>query len=142
MGVKKRDTRTTKQRREAFLKCYSETCNVVHAAKKAKITRATHYVWMEDPDYAKAFQLYRQLAGEYMESMAVERASKGWTEPIHYQGKKCGTVRRYDGGLMMFLLRGLLPEKYGAKTEITGPQGTPVQAKIEVVFVKPGDSVA
>ena len=50
---------------------------------------------------------------------------------------QCGTVTRYDGGLMQFLLRGMMPERYGAKTELTGPQGAPIQAKIEVVFVKP-----
>jgi hypothetical protein len=40
---------------------------------------------------------------------------------------------------MQFLLRGMAPAKYGSKTEISGPQGTPVQAKIEVVFVNPPD---
>jgi hypothetical protein len=47
-------------------------------------------------------------------------------------------VRRYDSGLMQLLLRGMMPDKYGMqRAEISGPQGEPIQAKIEVVFVKP-----
>jgi len=38
------------------------------------------------------------------------------------------------------LLRGMLPEKYGARTEITGAQGAPLQAQITVQFVRPGDT--
>lgn len=70
----------------------------------------------------------------------MERATKGWLEPVFYQGARCGSVRRFDGSLLQFLLRGMLPEKYGHKTEISGPEGQPLQAKIEVVFVKPDDS--
>src|SRR5215831_1440150 len=66
-------------------------------------------------------------------------ASVGWEEDVFYQGAKCGTVTRYDSGLMQLLLKGFLPEKYGNKTEISGPQGAPVQARIEIVFVRPGD---
>jgi hypothetical protein len=139
MPRKKGDSRTTKQRRQVFLTCYSETCNILRAAKKARITRCLHYEWLKDAEYAKTFALYKKLAGEYMEAMAVERAAEGWLEPIHYQGKKCGTVRRYDGGLMQFLLRGLMPEKYGARAEV-GSAEAPVQAKIEVVFVRPDDT--
>jgi hypothetical protein len=79
-------------------------------------------------------------AGEHLETVAVERATKGWLEPIYYQGARCGSVRRYDGGLLQFLLRGTLPEKYGHKTEISGPEGAPLQAKVEVVFIKPHDA--
>lgn len=75
-----------------------------------------------------------------METVAIARASEGWLEPVYYQGVVCGHVRRFSDGLMQFLLRGLLPDKYGNKTEISGPQGAPMQAKIEVVFVKPGDT--
>jgi hypothetical protein len=80
-------------------------------------------------------------AGDYLESVAVERATVGWLEPIHYQGKVCGHVRRYDGGLLQFLLRGMMPEKYGVhRHQVSAPQGTPTQSKIEVVFVNPNRS--
>lgn len=129
--------RSTRQRQKIFLESYRETCNIVHAAREARINRASHYDWMKDEEYARLFGTIRQLAGEWFEAALIKRASVGWEEPVFYQGKKCGTVRRFDGGLGQFLLRGLMPEKYGNKTEISGPQGTPIQAKIEVVFVEP-----
>jgi hypothetical protein len=131
---------STKDRMHLFLEAYAETCHLGRAAQLAGIGRVTHYRWLEkSPSYAAAFAKRKRQAGEYMEDEAVRRAAKGWTEPVFYQGAKCGSIRRYDGGLMQFLLRGLLPEKYGSKTEISGPQGAPVQAKIEVTFVRPGD---
>jgi hypothetical protein len=72
--------------------------------------------------------------------VGIERAGEGWLEDVYYQGGVCGQVRRFDSGLLQFLLRGMMPEKYGSKTEISGPQGAPMQAKIEVVFVKPDES--
>jgi hypothetical protein len=136
---KAKDTRTTKEKMKEMLAHYAETCNVVRAAERAGIPRRLHYQWIDRwPRYAEVFEKTKRAAAEYMESVAVERASEGWLEPIYYQGSQCGEVRRYDSGLMQLLLRGLMPDKYGMqRAEISGPQGEPVQAKIEVVFVKP-----
>lgn len=135
---KKRDRRTTGQRQSAFLETFAETCNIWQAAKRAGIGRTTHYRWLvEDQAYVGEFDKVQRAAGEHVESTAVSRATDGWLEPVHYQGRVCGHVRRFSDGLAQFLLRGLLPDKYGNKTEISGPQGEPVQAKIEVIFVKP-----
>jgi len=134
---KRKDNRTTPERMRAMMNAYAETCNIVAAARKAGIARKTHYRWMERPKYAAVFEKTKRLAADYLESEAVTRATKGWLEPIYYQGSRCGSVRRYDGGLMQFLLRGMMPERYGSKTEISGPAGQPIQAKIEVVFVRP-----
>lgn len=133
----KKSPRSTQQRMQAFLDAFSDTCNVRVAAAKAGISRSTHYNWLLRPGYFKAFQQYRKHAADYLESVAVERATAGWLEPIYYQGSRCGSVRRYDGGLLQFLLRGFMPEKYGHKTEVTGPEGKPLQAEIKVTFVRP-----
>ena len=128
----------TAERKTTLIEAYAETCNVTVAARRAGVGRRAHYSWLEeDSNYAEAFRKVRVQAGEYLEGVGVDRATKGWLEPVYYQGARCGSVRRYDGGLLQFLLRGLLPEKYGQKTEISGPQGAPLQAKVEVVFVKP-----
>jgi len=140
-GKKRTGPKTTKERAQALLAAYAETCNIRQAAKRAGINRSTHYRWLEKyPRYAAVFQESKRAAADYLESVAVERASVGWLEPVHYQGAICGHVRRFDSGLMQFLLRGLKPDVYGVqKTEVSGPQGTPIQAKIEVTFVRPGD---
>jgi|SRR5215472_5387798 len=133
--------RTRKAKIQAFLAAYAETCRVTLASKAAGIGIRTHYFWLErDPEYAKAFDETRCLAADYVEAECIRRAVDGWTEDVHYQGQKCGEVRRYSDGLMMLLLKGLKPDVYGIqRTEVTGAMGTPMQARIEVVFVRPGE---
>jgi hypothetical protein len=135
------EPKSTVERARDLLKAYAETCNIRQACRKAKVARSTHYKWLEKyPKYRDSFTKTKLWAAEYLESVAVERASVGWLEPVHYQGAVCGHVRRFSDGLMMKLLTGMMPEKYGIKRqEISGPQGAPIQAKIEIVFVRPGD---
>ena len=138
---KEEDPRSVKQRQQDFLTAYADSLNLVRAAEVAKIDRTCHYRWYrKNGQYAEAFKKCKEIAGQYLETEAITRAGEGWEEDIFYQGAPCGKVRRYDSGLMQFLLRGLMPEKYGARQEISGPQGAPVPAKIEVVFVKPDDT--
>lgn len=133
-----RRAKTLKQRILGFLEDYRETCCITDAAKKNGIDRRQHYRWLQTkPLYAALFRETQAIAAEYLESELIKRASRGWLEPVFYQGAKCGSVRRYDGATGMALLRGLMPERYGNRTEISGPQGQPIQARIEVVFVKP-----
>lgn len=134
---KPKDNRTPQQRRDDFLKAYAATCNVLHAARKAGIERRRHYAWLEtDPHYAEAFSKVKEHAIDYLEAEAIRRSTAGWLEPVFYQGMKCGQVKRFDGSLLQFLLRGLRPQVYGHKTEVTGPQGKPIEGRIEVVFIK------
>ena len=137
-----RKTRTTNERIQAFLQAYSKTCNVVAACRLCGIARRTHYAWLKKyPPYAETFKECRRAAGDFLESIAVERATVGWTEPVLYQGKVAAHVRRYSDGLLMMLLRGFKPEKYGVqRQEISGPQEAPKQAKVEVVIVRPDGS--
>jgi hypothetical protein len=130
--------RSTKQRIMDFLHAYAETCSMTEAAKRAQVTTAAHYGWMKKfPKYRECFAEMKQLAGDYLEGVAVDRATNGWLEPIYYQGNRCGSVRRFDGGLLQFLLRGMMSERYGAKVEHTGPNQGPIETKIEVVFLEP-----
>jgi hypothetical protein len=137
-----RKQRTTSERIQAFLQAYSETCNVVAACRLCGIARRTHYAWLKKyPRYAEVFKESQRAAGDYLESEAVDRASKGWLEPVYYQGAVCGHVRRFSDGLLKFLLRGLKPDVYGTqRQEISAPRETPKQAKVEVVIVRPDGS--
>lgn len=128
------------ERQRDFLTAYADYFSVTRAAEAANIDRTAHHRWLrKNPKYAAAFAKRRELAGQFLEAEAITRAGDGWLEPVFYQGGECGEVRRFDSGLLQFLLRGLMPERYGSRTEISGPHGEPVQAKIEVVFVRPGE---
>lgn len=132
------DQERTRASIRAFLAAYRRTCNITKAAQAAGIGPRQHYRWLKDvAGYREAFDRAKVVASDYLEAVAVERATEGWEEPVFYQGIECGRVRRFDGGLLQFLLRGAKPEKYRSTTEVTGPGGGPVQNKLEIVFVGP-----
>lgn len=120
---------------DAFLAAYRLTGSITEAAAAAKIDRRLHYRWLDSPAYKEAFEKAKLEAGDMLEDVAIKRVREGTLEPVFYQGAICGSKRYYDSGLMQFLLRGLKPEKYGSKTEVTGAGGGPVD--ITVRFVKP-----
>jgi hypothetical protein len=124
-------------RQIAFLSSFEICCCVRSAARAAAVTRKTHYGWLQhDPAYVIAFEAARRVAADLLESEAIQRATTGWLVPVYYQGRQCGSVRRYSDGLMMFILRGLMPEKYGnKKPQIPATASAPVQHRINVVYV-------
>ena len=63
----------------------------------------------------------RIMAGDILEAEAHRRAVEGVEEPVGwYRGKPGGTVRRYSDNLLMFLLKGVLPERYKDRMEVAG----------------------
>lgn len=93
------------------------------AARQAGIARNALYLWKkDDPEFAAEWEAALIAGGETLEEEAVRRARDGWDEPVWYQGEQVGTVRRYSDTLMIFLLKGVMPEKYGdrQKVEMSG----------------------
>jgi len=125
----------------AFLAAYRLSGDVTAAAEAAKITRGAHYHWLKTSEsYRGAFERARIVVADSIEAAAIKRAREGVLEPVFYQGIKCGAVRRYPEGTAMFLLRGLKPEVYGAKTELTGAGGTPLSIEVRFVDPQPRDN--
>ena len=65
-----------------------------------------------DPEFAKKWADAEQEAADVLEREAWRRATEGTDEPVFYKGDQCGTIKRYSDNLLMFLLRGVRPEKY------------------------------
>lgn len=105
-------------KKRAFLVAYSELGNRTQAAKAAGIDRRNHSNWMRgDGEYRTAFEEAHQQACETLEEEARRRAVDGVEEPVHYKGEKVDTVKKYSDTLLMFLLKGALPEKYRERYE-------------------------
>ncbi len=70
---------------------------------------------------------YHLATREFLE--AVRRAVEGTEKPVYQQGRLVGHVQEYSDTLLIFLLKGRRPEKYGEKLrqEISGPGGDAVQ---------------
>ncbi len=108
-------------KQRALLSAFRKTGNVRLACEAAGVARASHYRWLEDPAYCEAFEVAREDATDLLEEEAYRRAVVGVEKPVGwYKGKPGGTVREYSDTLLMFLLKGLKPEKYRERMEVRG----------------------
>jgi hypothetical protein len=81
-------------KKPAFLKAFIACGSLTEAAKAVKIDRSAHYDWLKsDPEYAAAFSQACTEAGQTLEDIAVEWATRGIFEPLVYQGQFCYAMR-------------------------------------------------
>src|SRR5947209_17637730 len=119
-------------RQRAFLAAFSECGTIKEAARCADISRQSHYDWLRSSsDYAVAFAEAENEAGEALEAEARRRAVEGFVEPVVYQGKLCYEIdeatgekkpigiRKFSDTLLIFLMKGAIPEKYKDRVEST-----------------------
>ena len=106
------------RRKAAFLKAFPEIGTLTGTAKAVGFAMRSHYKWMEsDPDYAEAFQEAKIAAAERLELEATRRAVDGVDEPVWYKGENVGHQKKYSDTLLIFLLKGAMPEKYKERFE-------------------------
>lgn len=98
---------------KACLAALALTGQVTKAADAAGVDRHTvANLRRASESFAAAYEQAKLDAAEMLEAEAVKRANEGWDEPVFYRGEVCGTVRKYSDTLLIFLLKGALPEKY------------------------------
>jgi hypothetical protein len=126
---------TTKAKR--FLQCYSETWSVTAAAKRCAVSRASHYKRLErDPRYRAAFEDAEALIGATIHAEICRRALEGWDTPVFWQGKQCGSIRKYSDRLLVLLAKAHCPEFRDRVTvEHCGGQAD-VRLRVEFVDVE------
>lgn len=101
--------------------------SVTKACEAAGIPRQNVYEWRNaDEDFKIAWEEALEAGADVLEDEAKRRAVDGWEEPVHYQGKPTGSVRKYSDTLLMFLLKGRRPEKFKDRLEHTGKDGGPI----------------
>lgn len=111
----------TRVKQAEFLKVFAEVGTISMAAETCQMSRTNHYRWMEDdPEYPHAFEEAKKIAVDRLVSEARRRALEGVEEPVYYQGKQVGGVVKYSDGLLMFLIKGEMPEKYRERYEVSG----------------------
>ena len=114
-------TAAKKKRQDAFLKEFKICATVTHAVRAAGIGRQTHYDWLKkDEEYQVAFAEAEIAATDALVAEARRRATEGVEEPVYYKGEVVGTIQKYSDTLLIFLLKGALPEVYRERYEISG----------------------
>lgn len=115
----------TPKKAKLFLKSLCEFGNVSLAAKAAGLGRQTLYQWRsEDDEFARAWAEAAEIGLAALEDEARRRAFEGWDEPVWHQGLQRGVVRKYSDTLLIFLLKGGMPEKYREKMDRTPSGGS------------------
>ena len=123
---------TTPKKRElsvnqkCFLAAYAECGTPTYAAIAAQIDRSRHYHWLKNETYAEAFEAAQSAACEALENEARRRAIEGVLDDVWYQGKPVGKQRRFSDVLLIFLLKGAMPERYRDRVQVTAEVAVPV----------------
>lgn len=96
-----------------FINALIKTGNISVAAEMAQINRKTPYKAYDiDPDFARRWDEAIETYADNSEYEIDRRAFVGYDEPVFYQGKECGKVRKFSDTLAIFRLKALRPEKY------------------------------
>lgn len=98
---------------ERFLTIFAQTANVMLACRAVSIGRATVYEWRNtDGKFRLHWEDAEEEANETIEAEIHRRAIVGVEEPVHYQGRRIDTIRRYSDTLLIFLAKARMPHKY------------------------------
>ena len=111
------------RKKRAYVIGVMETGNRTQAAVAAGVGASTPYTlqWRNDAALQAALVLADECAGDLMEAEAYRRGVSGVDEPVGwYKGEAGGMVRRYSDILLIFLLKGIRPEKYRERMEVRG----------------------
>lgn len=105
--------------RPAFLAAMAQHGNVTVAAKAAGINRSTAYkAQRDDPEFERQWQAAYDEACDLIEAEALRRASRGTRKGIYYKGVRVDEEIEYSDTLMLAMLKGHKPDKYGDKITI------------------------
>lgn len=123
----------------AFLQAYIEMGgHVSKAARAARVDRSTPYNWLAaDPAYKEAFERAKEQAADVLEAEVIRRGAHGFDEPVFYQGKVVGQIRKYSDNLLMFMLKGLRPAKFRDNYNPLAVAAGDV--KIQIQIPRPGE---
>ncbi len=102
------------KKRRGFLAALRESGNVVKAAREAGVSTSAAYRLSKHPDYSEAFEAAKAegeqaLAYRLLEE-ARRRGEEGVLEPVFYQGQEVGRIRKFSDNLLMFQIKGLMPQ--------------------------------
>lgn len=115
---------------EEFLRHLQRTGLPASAARAAGTTLKKIEEWrQQSEEFAEAYNTTLELNIDEMEATARNRAINGWEEPVFYKGYECGTVRKFDNGLLRWLIEGNR-DRYSPKVKHTGHDGGPLTVTI------------
>ena len=106
-------------KKQKFL-CYLAILgNRTRAAQAVPIACSATWFWKRDDEQFRArYDDAMKMAAELHENEMFRRASEGVLEPVYQGGKMAGVVRKYSDTLLIFALKGAMPEKYADRQKV------------------------
>jgi hypothetical protein len=93
-------------RKVRFLRAFTACAgNMSRAAIAAGVHRTTHWTWLEDKAYKRAFAKAERQAAQVLEDEAIRRAFEGTLKGIYHKGILVDFELVYSDCLMLQLLR-------------------------------------
>ena len=134
-------TTWTPKKERSFLAHLADGRTIRYACVASGLARSSVYERREShPDFATAMDEARLAGAEIMEDEAFRRAVEGYDKPIVHQGLITATAREYSDTLLIFLLKGALPDKYRERVDSHVTGTVQADVKIHTIIVeKPAD---
>lgn len=122
----------TAKMKETFLAAYIENPIIKEACKKIHLERRTFYHWLKnDEQFAKEFNVRKDIVITFLEDEAYRRAVIGVKKPVYQGGEQVGTITEFSDSLLALLLKANAPEKYNKdKATINNNNFNLTEAKI------------
>ena len=127
----------TEAKQSQFLAAFAELGTICHAANVSGLSYSDHYKWLErDPTYPARFEEACNKSRDKLEREAIRRATEGvarkrfYPKGHRYEGQEY-TEFEYSNNLLIFLLKGNLPEKYRERYDVNQTTKAEVHVKVE-----------
>jgi hypothetical protein len=105
-------------KKRAVLMAYVEMGRIKPACQAAQTDFSLHYYWLKhDAAYRAAYAEAQTICAQHLEDEAIRRARDGVRRTLFHQGDPIGEELRYSDTLLIFLLKGAMPDKYGDKVK-------------------------
>ena len=122
MGKNLTKTEISKRKQTKFLTVLARTGNITQSAKAVGYADTTYLrrLKKDNKDFAEAWEMAALAGADRLLDEAQRRALDGIEEHIYYKGEVVGTKLVYSDALLMFLVRGAHPTKYGQGAGASG----------------------
>ncbi len=108
----------TEPRKIAYILALAHLGNRSRAAQAIGITPLVPWRWRQEDDlFREAYNRAMECAAELMENEMFRRAAEGVLEPVFQGGKLIGSLRKYSDTLLIFGLKGAMPDKYADRVK-------------------------
>ena len=104
---------------EAFLQLVGEGWPPARAATAIKVKiRTIESKKARDKDFAEEYRIARRAGAEVLLEEMQRRGVEGFLEPVFYQGKIVGNIRKYSDRTLVELTKGAVPEMFDTRTQV------------------------